>query len=247
PRVVPAVPDGLLGGAGGALDEQGRVAADGGGEVFGQPGLGRAGDAEQQQRPVGGQGGDGDLDDAAGADVLGRDPVAVAEDVGGDRPRRQLQAGRARPVVLLGEQGQFVRVLVFGVRTQNGHRISLNMSARKRSMAATCWTGGAGEKLAASGARPGSRRSPASRTSSPRFHGWVAATLTILRRTAEASGSRQQGATPPSTMINWLSSSWSRVKSAASSCCSSGPSASSRSAIGSHANIARAHAGSRCS
>lgn len=122
PGVVPAVADGFLGGACGALDEEGRVSADGRGEVFGHPGLGGAGDAEQEQRAVGGEGGDGDLDDAARSDVLGRDDRAViegaAEQVGGDGPRGELPAGRAGPVVG-GRQGfQFVREGVFGVRSQ---------------------------------------------------------------------------------------------------------------------------------
>ena len=77
PGVVPAVADRLLGRAGRALHEQRRVAADGRGQVLGHPGLGGAGHAEQQQRAVGGEGGDGDLDDAARADVLGCDHGAV--------------------------------------------------------------------------------------------------------------------------------------------------------------------------
>ena len=65
PGVVPAVAQRLLGGAGGALHEQGRVAADGGGEVLADPGLGRARHAEQEQGAVGGERGDGDLDEPA--------------------------------------------------------------------------------------------------------------------------------------------------------------------------------------
>ena len=75
--VVPAVAQRLLGGAGGALHEQRRVAADGRGEVLADPRLGRARHAEQQQGPVGGQRGDGDLDQPPLADVLRRDRGAV--------------------------------------------------------------------------------------------------------------------------------------------------------------------------
>ena len=121
-RVVPAVADGLLRGARRALHEQRRVAADGRGQVLGHPGLGGAGHAEQQQGAVGGEGGDGDLDDAARAHVLGCDHRAVrqraAEQVGGDGPRRQLPAGRARPVVGGGERGELVGEGVLGVRPQ---------------------------------------------------------------------------------------------------------------------------------
>ena len=110
PGVVPAVADGLLGRARRALDEEGGVAGDGGGEMLRHPGLGRAGHAEEQQGPVGGQRGDGHLDEAALADVLGRDLGAVgqraAEQVGGHRPGRQPPAGRSRPVVGGGQRGQ---------------------------------------------------------------------------------------------------------------------------------------------
>ena len=57
----------------GALHQQRRGAADRRGEVLAHPGLGGAGHAEQQQRPVGGQRGDGDLDEPPRADVLRRD------------------------------------------------------------------------------------------------------------------------------------------------------------------------------
>ncbi len=79
-RVVPAVADRLLGRAGGALDEQGGVAADRRGQMLGDPGLGRAGHAEQEQRPVGGEGGHSHLHQPPRADVLRRDgspPAAV--------------------------------------------------------------------------------------------------------------------------------------------------------------------------
>ena len=101
--VVPAVAQGLLGRPGGALHEQRRIAADRRREVLADPGLGRAGHAEQQQGAVGGQGGDGDLHQPPLADVLRGDHRAVgqhaAEQVGDDRPRRQLPVRRPRPVV----------------------------------------------------------------------------------------------------------------------------------------------------
>jgi hypothetical protein len=77
PGVVPPVADGLLAGPRGALHEQGRVAGDGGREVLGDHGLGRARDAEEQQRPVGRQRGDGHLDEPPVAEVLGRHLGAV--------------------------------------------------------------------------------------------------------------------------------------------------------------------------
>ena len=103
PGVVPAVAQRLLGRARRALHHEGRRAADGRGEVLAHPRLGRARHAEQQERPVGGQRGDGDLDQTARPEVLRGDLGAVgeraAEQVGRHRPRRQPPAGRAGPVV----------------------------------------------------------------------------------------------------------------------------------------------------
>ncbi len=119
-RVVPAVAQRLLGGAGGALHEQRRIAADRGREVLAHPGLGGAGHAEQQQRAVGGEGGDGDLHQPPPADVLGDDHRAVgeraAQQVGDDRPRRQAPARRPLAIVGGGQCRQFVRMLDLGVR-----------------------------------------------------------------------------------------------------------------------------------
>ena len=69
----------LLGGAGGALHEQGRVAADGGRQMLAHPGLRRAGHSEEQQRPIRGEGGDGDLHQPPLADVLGQDNGAIGQ------------------------------------------------------------------------------------------------------------------------------------------------------------------------
>ena len=119
-RVVPAVAQRLLGGAGGALHEQRRIPADRGREVLAHPGLGGAGDAEQQQRAVGGEGGNGDLHQPPPADVLGDDHRAVgeraAQQVGDDRPRRQPPARRPLAIVGGGQCRQFVRMLDLGVR-----------------------------------------------------------------------------------------------------------------------------------
>ena len=121
--VVPAVAQRLLGGARRALHEQRRVAADGGGEVLADPRLGRARHAEQQERPVGGERGDGDLDEPAGADVLRRDRRAVrqhaAEQVGDDGPRREVPVGRPRAVVVGRQRRQLAGELVLGVRAQD--------------------------------------------------------------------------------------------------------------------------------
>ncbi len=127
-RVVPAVPDRLLWRAGCALHQQRGVAGDGGAEMLGDPGLGGAGDAEQQQRPVGGQGRYRHLDEPARADVLGRDGVAVAEQVGHDGLRRHPPARRARAVVVGGEPGQLRRVEGLGMRAQ--HRCDLRWPRR---------------------------------------------------------------------------------------------------------------------
>ena len=71
------------------------------------------GHAEQQQRPVGRQRGDRDLDQAPRADVLRRDHRAVgqraAHQIGDHRPRRQPPARRARPVVGGRQRGQLRR------------------------------------------------------------------------------------------------------------------------------------------
>ena len=67
---VPRVLDVVLGGAGGALHDQGGVAADRGGQQLGQPALAGAGVADEQQAAVGGEGDDGALDEAAVAEPL---------------------------------------------------------------------------------------------------------------------------------------------------------------------------------
>ena len=137
--VVPAVADRLLAGARGALHQQRRVAADGRGQVLADPRLGGAGHAEQQQRPVGRERGDGDLDDPAGAEVLRRDLGAVgeraAEQVGGDGPRREPPLRRPGAVVGAFERRELVGVLVLRVGTQHvGRGGSAAVGAAVRSV-----------------------------------------------------------------------------------------------------------------
>jgi hypothetical protein len=67
---VPGVLDVVLGGAGGALDDQGRVTADGGGQQLGEPALAGARVPDQQQAAVRGQRHDAALDEAAVAEPL---------------------------------------------------------------------------------------------------------------------------------------------------------------------------------
>ena len=157
--VVPAVAQRLLGRAGGALHEQRRVAADRRREVLADPRLGRAGDAEQQQGAVGGQRGDGDLHQPALPDVLRGDRRAVgqhaAEQVGDDRPRRQLPARWARPVVGGGQRGQLVGVRLLGVRAQDraDRRSSASISASSSSSMCGAGRGEVGERVAQPGER----------------------------------------------------------------------------------------------
>src|SRR5690606_21879544 len=77
----------------------------------------------EQQGPVGGEGGDRDLDDAPRTHVLGGDHRAVgqgaAEEVGRHGPRRELPVGRPRTVVLGGQRREFRGEGVLGVRPQH--------------------------------------------------------------------------------------------------------------------------------
>ena len=105
PGVVPAVADRLLAGAGRALDEQRRVAADRRGEVLAAPSvLAVPGHAEQQQRAVGGERGDGDLDQAPVADVLGRDRDPVGERAAQQVRRRPPTARASSPAAAGGRR-----------------------------------------------------------------------------------------------------------------------------------------------
>ena len=92
--------------------------------MFGDPAFGRAGDAEEEEGAVCGEGGDGDLDGAAVADVFGGDLGAVgefrAEEVIGHGPGGEFPLGRTRPGVVGGEGGKFVVVGGFGVGAEGG-------------------------------------------------------------------------------------------------------------------------------
>ena len=157
PGVVPAVAQRLLGGARRALHEQRRVAADGGGEVLADPRLGRARHAEQQQGPVGGQRGDGDLHEPAGTDVLRGDRRAVrqhaAEQVGDDRPRREVPVGRPRAVVVRPPAPPARRRTASSAcgRNTSRHGSSSSIAGRVAARSARRW------------ARPRARRGPVER------------------------------------------------------------------------------------
>ena len=76
--------------------------------MLGQPALGRARLADQQERPVGDERGDRDLDQPLVAQVLGRDVVPAglaAADVGVDGAGRHVPAGRL--LVLIGRGQRF--------------------------------------------------------------------------------------------------------------------------------------------
>lgn len=92
--------------------------------MFGDPGFGGAGDAVEEEGAIGGECCDGDFDDASVTDVFGGDFGAVgegaAEEVGGDGPGGEVPVGGAGAIVLVGEGGEFVGVLVFGVLAEKG-------------------------------------------------------------------------------------------------------------------------------
>ena len=102
--VVPAVAQRFFAGAGGALHDEGGIAADGGSDVFAHPAFGRAGQAVEEEGAVGGKRSDGDFHQAAVTDVFGADGVAVvecaADEVGDDSGGRELPVFRTRVVVL---------------------------------------------------------------------------------------------------------------------------------------------------
>ena len=121
--VVPSVAQRLFGRAGRPLHQQRRIAADRCRQVLADPRLGRARDAEQQQGAIGGQGGDGDLDQSPPADVLGRDDRAVAQlpahQVGDHGPRREPPAGWAFAGVEPRQCLELACVLDLGMRPQH--------------------------------------------------------------------------------------------------------------------------------
>src|SRR5205807_8590428 len=72
-RIVPAIADLILIGAGGALYDELRRARDGGGEMFRHPGFGGAWYAEDEERPIGYERRNRCFDEAAVSDIFWRD------------------------------------------------------------------------------------------------------------------------------------------------------------------------------
>ena len=104
-RIVPAVADLRLVGAGRALDELLRIAGDGGRQVLRHPGLRGSRHAEQQERAIGRKRRDRRLHQPAVADILWRDLFAAfqpaAHQIGDHGLRRHLPARTAaagRPI-----------------------------------------------------------------------------------------------------------------------------------------------------
>ncbi|EAU61855.1 conserved hypothetical protein [Stigmatella aurantiaca DW4/3-1] len=144
PRVVPAIAQGGLVRARRALHEQGRVPADGRGEVLAQPRLGGARHTVEQQGPVGGEGGHGDLHQPRVADVFGAHLETIrklaAEQIEAHGPGGEPPALGLGPVIGPGERGQFSGVLLFSVLAQKGgggHGV--NSWWRMRRWETVCW------------------------------------------------------------------------------------------------------------
>ncbi|MPM57272.1 hypothetical protein SDC9_104094 [bioreactor metagenome] len=136
-RVVPAIAQLFFAGARRALHQQRGIAAHRRRQVLGHPRLGRARNAIQQQRAVGGQRGHGDLHEARIADVLGRDFHAVLQrathQVLQHGPGRELPARRTRAVIDLRQRLQFVRKLLFCMLAKNlAHGVKLSVGKRER-------------------------------------------------------------------------------------------------------------------
>ena len=145
--VVPAVAELVLGGAGGALHGERAGAADGGGQQLGQHRLGGARLADEQQAALAGEGDHAALDQGAFADELPPDDEAARHalagvgarraarmavpplpiDEGDDGARGEPPAGRARPVVVRGEERQLVGVPLLG-------RLDLPRRGRRRAL-----------------------------------------------------------------------------------------------------------------
>src|SRR5204863_438908 len=84
---------------------------------------GRTGHTEQQQCAVGGERRDGHLHEPPRADVLGRDPVAVAQQVRHDGLRGQPPARRPGALAAGGALAQFAGELPFGVLARHAGRL----------------------------------------------------------------------------------------------------------------------------
>ncbi|MNC07983.1 hypothetical protein D3C75_555530 [compost metagenome] len=84
----------LLRGPGSALHDQAGVAADGGGQILREPGLGCSRLADQEQRPVGHQSGNGHFHQPVIAHILGGDDFLTGFAAG---DKGQNGAGRHAP------------------------------------------------------------------------------------------------------------------------------------------------------
>ena len=114
-RVVPRILDMVFGGAGRALDRQRRIAADGGGQQFGQQRLGRTRLAHQHQALVAHQGDDGAVDQRIVAiELAAHLQRRVAEDKAAHGARRQLPALGARIGIGRLQPFEFARMTLFG-------------------------------------------------------------------------------------------------------------------------------------
>ncbi len=85
--------------------------------MFGDPALGRAGNANEQQRAIRRERGHRDFDAAFVAEILGRDRRAIGqlatEHVAGDRPRRKFPVRGALAVILQRERRELGGEQVF--------------------------------------------------------------------------------------------------------------------------------------
>ena len=91
--------------------------------MFGQPRLGCARFADEQEGAIGGQRGDGDFDDALAAEVLGANfggAGLAAEDVGADRLGREEPAVGASVAIGGFEGFQFGGVFLLGGTAEDG-------------------------------------------------------------------------------------------------------------------------------
>ena len=141
--VVPAVADLVLVRSGGALDDHGGVARNGGRQMLRHPRLGRARHAQQQQCAIGGERGDGRLYQAARADILGADLGAVrslaAQQVSEDGLRRHRPAFGALPLLfaerldLSGVSRLGGRAKGGGVGLRSGHAFTPSCAASGRA------------------------------------------------------------------------------------------------------------------
>ena len=114
----------VFGGAGGALDGEHRITADGGGEQLGEHRLGRARLAHQHQALAAEQGDDGAVHQGIVAVELAADAERlVTEDEASHRARRAQPAGRqvgAGLLVGLGQALQFLGEMLFRSLAENG-------------------------------------------------------------------------------------------------------------------------------